>query len=193
MYLYVVDPYFFADSPIQALEFFLRALRLNQYHQMSFLGACHTLRRLGQQIRLQQLVFRWHIIMYLSKGVHSSPHHTDLYLRDWQIKMELRNRAKLYDSSLRTSTTTTCTPLHATIEGGKQFNCSRSERLLPILRDTRITVASEPSVVNAGNSCYRYWRIRKWPKSKHKNGKNSQLETSESVVPLLISTFLDKL
>ncbi|XP_059608206.1 protein O-mannosyl-transferase TMTC1-like [Phlebotomus argentipes] len=177
------------NSPIQALEFFLRALRLNPYHQMSFLGTCHTLRRLGQLMRLQQLVLRWHILLHVDKGPHGI-HHTDLYLREWQIKMELRSRAKLYDSGLRTSSTvTTCTPLQV-IEGGKQFNCSRSERLLPILRDVRIAVAPEQSVVNSGSSCYRYWRIRKWPKSKRKSEK---LESTESVVPLLVSSFLDKL
>lgn len=175
---------FIADSPIEALEFFLRALRLNEYHQPSFLGACHTLRQLGQLMRLQQLVLRWHIIMYLNRGTHT-PHHTDLYLREWQIKMELRHRARLYDSGLRHSSATTCTPLHATIEGGKQFNCSRSERLLPILREPR----TEEGTVHGGASCY--WRIRKWPKSKQR--RSSNLETTDSVVPLLVSSVLDKL
>ncbi|XP_055601161.1 protein O-mannosyl-transferase TMTC1-like [Uranotaenia lowii] len=80
----------------EALVQYQEGLKVMETHQLSIIGACRTLRKLGQHSRLHQLILRWQFIVRLSNG--GIPIQTEIYLRDWSIKHELRNRAMIYDT-----------------------------------------------------------------------------------------------
>ncbi|XP_055536777.1 protein O-mannosyl-transferase TMTC1-like [Wyeomyia smithii] len=81
---------------LEAIVQYQEGLRIVETHQLSVIGACRTLRKLGQRSRLHQLILRWQFIVRLSNG--GIPIQTEIYLRDWSIKHELRNRAMVYDT-----------------------------------------------------------------------------------------------
>ncbi|XP_058830997.1 protein O-mannosyl-transferase TMTC1-like [Topomyia yanbarensis] len=81
---------------LEAIVQYQEGLRIVETHQLSVIGACRTLRKLGQHARLHQLILRWQFIVRLSNG--GIPIQTEIYLRDWSIKHELRNRAMIYDT-----------------------------------------------------------------------------------------------
>lgn len=41
-------------------------------------------------------IFRWQLMFRIANG--GGPRQADIYLRDWSIKHELRNRAMVYDT-----------------------------------------------------------------------------------------------
>ncbi|KAL9704018.1 hypothetical protein quinque_007536 [Culex quinquefasciatus] len=88
---------------LEAVTQYQEGLQVLPTHQLSLIGACRVLRRLGQHGRLHQLVLRWQFIVRLSSG--GIPIQTDIYLRDWSIKHELRNRAMIYDTGSSSSST----------------------------------------------------------------------------------------
>ncbi|XP_018575559.1 transmembrane and TPR repeat-containing protein 1-like, partial [Anoplophora glabripennis] len=80
-----------------ALRYYWKSLKISASHQEAVIGAAKILRRSGQKSRLFQLVTRWHLIMRMKRGeLLLSPH---VYLQGWQLKSELSNKAKEYDSS----------------------------------------------------------------------------------------------
>ncbi|XP_052873256.1 protein O-mannosyl-transferase TMTC1-like [Anopheles cruzii] len=81
---------------LEAIKQYQEGIKIMETHQLSVIGACRCLRRMGQQARLHQMVLRWQFIVRLSNG--GIPIQNDIYLRDWSIKHELRNRAMIYDS-----------------------------------------------------------------------------------------------
>ncbi|XP_062716944.1 uncharacterized protein LOC109401617 [Aedes albopictus] len=80
---------------LEAIVQYQEGLKIMETHQLSVIGACRALRRLGQHSRLHQLILRWQFIVRLSNG--GIPIQTEIYLRDWSLKHELRNRAMIYD------------------------------------------------------------------------------------------------
>ncbi|XP_062559276.1 protein O-mannosyl-transferase TMTC1-like [Armigeres subalbatus] len=81
---------------LEAIVQYQEGLKIMETHQLSIIGACRALRRLGQHSRLHQLILRWQFMVRLSKG--GIPIQTEIYLRDWSLKHELRNRAMIYDA-----------------------------------------------------------------------------------------------
>uniref|UniRef100_A0AAG5DPC2 dolichyl-phosphate-mannose--protein mannosyltransferase n=1 Tax=Anopheles atroparvus TaxID=41427 RepID=A0AAG5DPC2_ANOAO len=86
---------------LEAFKQYQEGIQIMETHQLSVIGACRCLRRMGQQSRLHQMVLRWQFIVRLSNG--GIPIQNDIYLRDWSIKHELRNRAMIYDSGSSSS------------------------------------------------------------------------------------------
>ncbi|XP_055629999.1 protein O-mannosyl-transferase TMTC1-like [Toxorhynchites rutilus septentrionalis] len=99
----------------QAIKQYQEGLKIMGTHQLSVIGACRALRKLGQTSRLHQLILRWQFMVHLSNG--GIPIQTEIYLRDWSIKHELRNRAMIYDtgssssSSITSSSTSSGNPI----------------------------------------------------------------------------------
>uniref|UniRef100_A0A4Y0BL38 dolichyl-phosphate-mannose--protein mannosyltransferase n=1 Tax=Anopheles funestus TaxID=62324 RepID=A0A4Y0BL38_ANOFN len=90
---------------LEAFKQYQEGIKIMETHQLSVIGACRCLRKMGQQSRLHQMVLRWQFIVRLSNG--GIPIQNDIYLRDWSIKHELRNRAMIYDSGSSTSSSST--------------------------------------------------------------------------------------
>uniref|UniRef100_A0A6E8WCY3 dolichyl-phosphate-mannose--protein mannosyltransferase n=2 Tax=gambiae species complex TaxID=44542 RepID=A0A6E8WCY3_ANOCL len=86
---------------LEAFKQYQEGIKIMETHQLSVIGACRCLRKMGQQSRLHQMVLRWQFIVRLSNG--GIPIQNDIYLRDWSIKHELRNRAMIYDSGSSSS------------------------------------------------------------------------------------------
>uniref|UniRef100_A0A182NV99 Uncharacterized protein n=1 Tax=Anopheles dirus TaxID=7168 RepID=A0A182NV99_9DIPT len=105
---------------LEAIKQYQEGIKIMETHQLSVIGACRCLRKMGQQARLHQMVLRWQFIVRLSNG--GIPIQNDIYLRDWSIKHELRNRAMIYDSgsssSSSSSTSSSSGSSSSTVNGG---------------------------------------------------------------------------
>ncbi|XP_063709260.1 protein O-mannosyl-transferase TMTC1-like isoform X2 [Culicoides brevitarsis] len=98
----------------EALYQYQSGLRATSTHQTALTRTCRTLRRLGQNSRLHQLILRWQFVIQRSNGF--VPTQSNIYLRDWSLKHELRNRAMIYDNDnlIRETKTSTSSPAAST-------------------------------------------------------------------------------
>lgn len=56
--IYYKNYFFCTEFVLNALKQFRTSLRIKETHQMSFLGICRTLRKIGQTSRLHQIISR---------------------------------------------------------------------------------------------------------------------------------------
>lgn len=78
-----------------ALKYYWNALSASPSYLEALMGASRILRKLGNKSRIFQLVTRWQSILRVRKGEHHLSAH--IYLHGWQLKNELRNKAKAYE------------------------------------------------------------------------------------------------
>lgn len=82
---------------LEALHYYWKCLRVSSSNQDAIVGVAKILRKYGQKSRLFQLVTRWQLLLRIKRGeLLLSPH---IYLQGWQLKSELSNKAKAYDTS----------------------------------------------------------------------------------------------
>ncbi|CAH1111653.1 unnamed protein product [Psylliodes chrysocephalus] len=83
------------DDGQRAIVYFWKALRISPDQHEAIIGAANILRKSGQKSRLFQLVTRWQLIR---KGKPLKKIH--IYLQEWHLRTELKNKAKEYDTNL---------------------------------------------------------------------------------------------
>uniref|UniRef100_A0A182ME02 Uncharacterized protein n=1 Tax=Anopheles culicifacies TaxID=139723 RepID=A0A182ME02_9DIPT len=126
---------------LEAFKQYQEGIKIMETHQLSVIGACRCLRKMGQQSRLHQMVLRWQFIVRLSNG--GIPIQNDIYLRDWSIKHELRNRAMIYDSGSSTSGTTSGSNAGSSIVNGNAAPTASTDA--ESIKDCSNSHASKPS------------------------------------------------
>ncbi|XP_053677834.1 protein O-mannosyl-transferase TMTC1-like [Anopheles nili] len=182
---------------LEASKQYQEGIKIMETHQLSVIGACRCLRKMGQQSRLHQMVLRWQFIVRLSNG--GVPIQNDIYLRDWSIKHELRNRAMIYDSggasgdvgsstTTREATTTSikdCATVHpperAQADPGpaeisirilRTPHCNRSEHLPNSLKACKLagsaSAGTTETTTQPATDKAGPGKQRKWSKTRHK-------------------------
>ncbi|XP_060535023.1 protein O-mannosyl-transferase TMTC1-like isoform X2 [Cylas formicarius] len=74
------------------LQYFWKSLRVSPSYRCALVEVLKLFRKLGQKSRLFQMITRWHIIKR-----HKNVISRNVYLQDWNLKNELKTKAKIYN------------------------------------------------------------------------------------------------